>query len=152
MKTLASIVFVGLISTAVAQLDTAENVVNSTVRGTKQAAKTVAHGAKKAADTVVDAFTPESDARRVDVTVTEDRIDMPTRLKPGKTAFVVTNSGKTTRNFEIEGGSVDRTFASAPKPGQTKVMHVVLKRGSYIAYSPAKEGQKRRAVASFRVR
>src|SRR6266480_2573102 len=92
MKTILLIFFAGLISTAVAQVDTAENVARSTVRGAKEAAETVAHGAKKAADTVVDAVTPDSDARRVDVTMTEDRIDIPTQLKPGKTAFVVKNA------------------------------------------------------------
>ena len=51
-------------ATAIAQVDTAENVVNSTVRGTEKAARTVAHGVKKAADTVEDAVTPDSDARQ----------------------------------------------------------------------------------------
>src|ERR1700736_3293056 len=124
MKTFFSIVFAGMVSTAVAQVDTAENVVHSTVRGTEKAARTVAHGVKKAAHTVEDAFTPDTDARRVDVTVTDDRIDMPTQLKPGKTAFVVKNAGRTAQNFEVEGQTVDRRFAAAPKPGQTKVMHV----------------------------
>jgi iron uptake system EfeUOB component EfeO/EfeM len=152
MKTLLSIVFAGLISTAVAQVDTAENVARSTVRGTEKAARTVAHGVKKAADTVEDAFTPDTDARRVDVTVTDDRIDMPTQLKPGKTAFVVKNAGRTAQNFEVEGQTVDRKFAAAPKPGQTKVMHVTLKRGTYTVYSPGKEENKRTAEVTFRVR
>jgi iron uptake system EfeUOB component EfeO/EfeM len=152
MKTFLSIVFAGLISTAVAQVDTAENVARSTVRGTEKAARTVAHGVKKAADTVEDAFTPDTDARRVDVTVTDDRIDMPTQLKPGKTAFVVKNAGRTAQNFEVEGQTVDRKFAAAPKPGQTKVMHVTLKRGTYTVYSPGKEENKRPAEVTFRVR
>jgi iron uptake system EfeUOB component EfeO/EfeM len=152
MKTFLSIIFAGLISTAAAQVDTAENVVHSTVRETKKAARTVAHGAKEAADTVADAVTPDSDARRVDVTVSDDRIDMPTQLKPGKTAFVVKNGGKTTQNFEVEGRSVDRKFAAAPNPGQTKVMHVILKRGTYTVYSPGKDGNTRTAKATIRVR
>ena len=151
MKTFLSIVFAGLISTAVAQVDTAKNVVHSTVRGTEKAARTVAHGVKKAADTVEDAFTPDSDARRVDVTITEDRIDMPTRLRPGKTAFVVKNAGKTAQNFEVEGQSVDRKFVAAPNPGQTKVLHVYLKRGTYSVYSPEKTGDKT-PNATLRVR
>jgi iron uptake system EfeUOB component EfeO/EfeM len=152
MKTFLSMVFAGLISTAVAQVDTAENVVHSTVRGTEKAARTVAHGVKKAADAVEDAVTPDSDARRVDVTVTENRIDMPTQLRSGKTAFVVKNAGRTTQNFEVEGRSVDRKFAAALNPGQTKVMHVTLKRGTYIVYSPGKEGDKRTAKVTLRVR
>jgi archaellum component FlaG (FlaF/FlaG flagellin family) len=145
-------VFAGMISTAVAQVDTAENVVHSTVRGTEQAARTVAHGVKRAADTVEDAVTPDSDARRVDVTVTDDRIDMPTQLRPGKTAFVVKNAGKTAQNFEVEGGSVDRKFVTPPNPGQTKVLHVTLKRGTYKVYSPEKEGDKPTPKATLRVR
>jgi iron uptake system EfeUOB component EfeO/EfeM len=152
MKTFFSIVFAGMISNAVAQVDTAENVVHSTVRGTEQAARTVAHGVKKAADTVEDAVTPDSDARRVDVTVTDDRIDMPTQLRPGKTAFVVKNAGKTTQNFEVEGRSVDRKFAAGPNPGQTKVMHVILKRGTYTISSAGKEESKPVAEVTLRVR
>ena len=97
-------IFAGLIATANAQVgDTAENVVHSTVRGTKKAAQTIANGAKRAADKVVDAVTPDSDARAVNVTVNGDHIDMPTQLKAGKTAFVVKNEGSTVQNFEVEG-------------------------------------------------
>jgi len=145
-------VFAGMTSTALAQVDTAENVVHSTVRGTEKAARTVAHDVKKAADTVEDAVTPDSDARRVDVTVTDERIDMPAQLKPGKTAFVVKNAGKTTQNFEVEGRSVDRKFVTAPNPGETKVLHVILKRGTYTAYSPGKDENKRTPPVTLRVR
>jgi len=144
MKTILSILFVGLISTAGAQVvDTAENVAHSAARGAKNAAKTVAHGAKRAADTVADALTPDTDARRVDVTVTDNGIDMPTQLRSGKTAFVVKNAGKTTQNFEVRGSGVDRKFIAAPKPGETKVLHVNLDRGTYAAYSPGTEESKR---------
>lgn len=139
-------------SMAFAQVDTARNVVHSTVRGTEKAARTVAHGVKKAADAVEDAVTPESDARRVDVTMTENKIDIPTQLKAGKTAFVVKNAGAATQNFEIEGRTVDRTFASAPNPGQTRVMHVTLRRGTYTIYSVEKSADKVNAIATVRVR
>jgi hypothetical protein len=152
MKTFLSIVFAGMVSTAVAQVDTARNVVHSTVRGTEKAVRTVAHGVKRAADAVEDAVTPDSDARRVDVTLTENKIDMPTHLRPGKTAFVVKNAGTTTQNFEVAGRSVDRTFTTAPNPGQTRVMHVTLKRGTYTVYSPGKNGDETAPQASFRVR
>ena len=152
MKTFLSIVFAGLISTAVAQVDTAENVVHSTVRGTEKAAKTVVHGAAKAVDKVEDALTPEPDARRVDVNLTENSVDMPTSLKPGRTAFVIKNSGKTTQNFEIEGHGVDREFMKPPKPGDTKVLHVTLKRGTYTVYSPGKDENKRAAKVTLRVK
>ena len=145
--------FVGLISTASGQVvDTARDVAHTTAQGAKRAAQTVAHGAKKAADTVADALTPDTDARRVDVTVNGDRIDMPTTLKPGKTAFVVKNAGDTAQNFEVEGTGVDRKFIAAPNPGQTKVLHVNLKRGSYTAYSPGRDENKKSAKMTLRVR
>jgi hypothetical protein len=77
---------------------------------------------------------------------------MPTRLRPGKTAFVVKNAGKTAQNFEVEGQSVDRKFVAAPNPGQTKVLHVYLKRGTYSVYSPGKTGDQGTANATLRVR
>src|SRR5437588_12240846 len=153
MKTFFSIVFAALVSTAAAQVvDTARDVAHSTAQGAKNAAKTVAHGAKRAADTVADALTPDTDARRVDVTVTDNRIDMPTRLRPGKTAFVVKNAGKNAQNFEVEGQSVDRKFVAAPNPGETKVLHVNLKRGTYTAYSPGKDNNKRTGEVTVNVR
>jgi hypothetical protein len=152
MKTLVSILFVGLISTAGAQVvDTAENVAHSAVRGAKNAAKTVAHGAKNAVDTVADALTPDTDARRVDVTIRENEIDMPTRLSSGKTAFVVKNAGNTAQNFEVRGSGVDRKFVTAPNPGQTKVLHVNLTPGKYAAYSPEKAENKGTAKVTLRV-
>ena len=154
MKTFFLIVFAGLASAGIAigQVDTARNVVHSTVRGTKKAAETVAHGVKKAADTVEDAITPDEDARRVEVTMTADRIDMPRRLETGKTAFVVKNDGNAPQNFEVEGTNVDRKFVAAPAPGQTKVMHVFLKRGTYTVYSAGKDGEKRAMKMKFRVK
>lgn len=106
-------------------LDTANNVGHAAVRHTKDAV-----------DTVTDALTPEPDARRVDVTMTEYKFDMPTELKPGKTAFVVKNAGKRKHNFEIKGASTDRKFQKNLAPGDTRVLHVVLERGTYEVTCP----------------
>jgi hypothetical protein len=152
MKTFFAIIFVGLVSTAVAQVDTAKNIVHSTIRGTEEAADTVYHGAKSAVETVVGAVTPDTDARRVDVTVSGDRIDLPTPLKRGKTAFVVKNVGRTAQNFEVDGRGVHRRFAGALNPGETKVMHAYLKRGTYAVYSSGKNDNQAAAKATFRVR
>jgi len=106
-------------------VDTATNVGHSVVKGTK-----------KAAHKVADALTPDSDARPVDVTLTGNHIDMPTSLKPGKTAFVVKNTDKQTHNFEIQGNGTDEKFVKAVGPDETRVLHVDLKRGTYTAYCP----------------
>jgi uncharacterized cupredoxin-like copper-binding protein len=106
-------------------VDTATNVGHAAVRHTKEAVNTVA-----------DALTPEPDARRVDVTMSEYKFDMPTELKPGKTAFVVKNSGKRKHNFEIKGAGVDRKFQKNLGPGESRVLHVVLERGTYGVTCP----------------
>jgi uncharacterized cupredoxin-like copper-binding protein len=106
-------------------VDTAKNVGHAAVRHTKEAVETAA-----------DALTPEPDARRVDVTMTEYKFDMPTDLKPGKTAFVVKNAGKKKHNLQIKGAGVDRKFQKNIAPGETRVLHVVLERGTYEVTCP----------------
>jgi len=133
MKTFLSTIVVAVISSTVVRaqgpvtdaVDTAKNVGHATVRHTKEAV-----------DTVANALTPEPDARRVDVTMTEYKFDMPTELKPGKTAFVVKNTGKRKHNFEIKGAGIDRKFQKNLGPNETRVLHVVLERGTYEVTCP----------------
>jgi uncharacterized cupredoxin-like copper-binding protein len=133
MKTFLSTIIAAVISSTVVRaqgpvtdaVDTAKNVGHAAVRHTKEAA-----------DTVADALTPEPDARRVDVTMTEYKFDMPTELKTGKTAFVVKNTGKKRHNFEIKGAGIDRKFQRNLGPNETKVLHVVLARGTYEVTCP----------------
>ena len=106
-------------------VDTAKNVGHAAARHTKEAAETVA-----------DALTPEPDARRVDVTMTEYKFDMPSELKPGKTAFVVKNAGKKKHSFAIKGAGVDRKFQKNVTPGETRVLHVMLEPGTYEVSCP----------------
>ena len=106
-------------------VDTAKNVGHKVVKGTKE----VVHK-------VVGAVTPDPDARRVDVTLSDDKIDMPTSLEPGKTAFVVKNTGTEKHNFVVHGNDGSHKFTADLQPNETKVLHVQLKRGTYSAYSP----------------
>src|SRR6266513_593672 len=112
MKTfLALMIVAGLASIAAGQpLEKAKDVAETTAEKTKAAAQSVAHGVKKAADKVEDALTPDADARRVDVTVNDGEVNMSSDLESGKTAFVVKNEGKTTTNFEVTRGDIDRKF------------------------------------------
>lgn len=116
---------------------------DTTKEKTKEAGRAVADTAKKAADAVVDAVTPDTDARKVEVTLTEHDIDMPKKLESGKTAFVVKNSGKEKHNFEIQGEGIDQKFIFAAGPGETKVLHVNLKTGSYKVYCPMEDHDKK---------
>lgn len=111
--------------------ETAKNVGHKVVKGTK-----------KVVNKVVDAVTPDPDARRVDVTLSNDKIDMPTSLEPGKTAFVVKNTGTEKHNFVVHGNGATRKFSVDLEPNETKVLHVQLKHGTYTAYSPV-DGKKK---------
>jgi len=148
------VIVAGLVSGVAGQpLDTAENVAKKAAEKTKDAAQTVAHGVKKAANKVEDALTPDPDARRVDVTVNDGEVNMSSDLEPGKTAFVVKNEGKTTTNFEVTGGDVDRKFVTPPGPGETKVLHVTLKHGvHYNIYSTKTDDGKRTKKMALNVK
>jgi len=102
----------------------------------KNTAATIIDAGKNTATTVVDAVTPDAAARRVDVTLTNRRIEMPERMEAGRKAFVVTNRGSMRRNFEITGEGIDRKFVGAVDPKETKTLHVALKPGSYEIASP----------------
>ena len=106
---------------------------------TKDAGRTVADTTKKAADAVVDAVTPDKDARRVEVKLTEHQIDMPKELGTGKTAFVVHNAGKEKHNFELVGEGIEKKFFASLGPNETKVLHADLKPGTYKVYCPVKD-------------
>jgi uncharacterized cupredoxin-like copper-binding protein len=127
-------------------------VAEDTAETAKNVGHSVAKGTKKAVNTVIDALTPDPDARQVDVTLSQNKIDMPTSLKPGKTAFIVKNAGKQEHNFEIKGDGTDQKFITDLTPKQTKVLHVRLKRGTYTVYCPVGDNQKKGMETSFTVR
>ncbi|MGH8100221.1 MAG: hypothetical protein ACREIW_02910 [Chthoniobacterales bacterium] len=120
---------------------TASNVAHAAVRHTKEAV-----------NTVTDALTPEPGARHVDVSLTEDQIEMPTSMRRGRTAFIVHNASGRKHNFEVVGPGTDRKFLTDVQPGQTKVLHVDLSRGNYTAELAADRHQERETEVRFRVR
>ena len=156
MKTLISIFFAGAISVASVQAtdpaEKAAEVARDTAETAKNVGETAVRTSKHAVETVADVFTPETGARRVNVTLSEYRIDLPTSLKRGKTAFIVKNSGKRKHNFEIRGEGMDRKFLLDVSPQQTKVMHADLKRGTYVAFCPEDHHQGKGMAVTFTVR
>jgi len=114
----------------------AAGVAQDTADTAKNVGRSIARGTENAVNTVVGALKPDPDARRVNVTLSEYKIDMPTSLRPGKTAFVVKNAGKKKHNFEIKGNGIDRKFVTNLGPNETKVLHVVLQRGTYDVTCP----------------
>ena len=147
MKTPLLTIIVLTLSVCVVQaagpVEKAGEIAGETVDTAKNVGKSVARGTKKAANKVADALTPDYDARKVDVTLTEHRIEMPTALKSGKTAFVVKNAGKQKHNFGVQGNGTDEKFLTNVSPGDTKVLHVTLERGKYTAYCPVDGHQKK---------
>ena len=109
-------------------------VWDKTKKKTKEVTNTVAKKTKetvKAIEHKIDA--PDPDARKVKVTITDGGVQMPASLRPGKTAFIVTNTGKQKHNFEIEGEHLDKSFWFGIAPKDSKTMQVDLKPGSYEA-------------------
>jgi hypothetical protein len=112
-----------------------KEVSKAVVKTTKETTKAVAKKTKetvKAIEHKID--TPDADARKVNVTITDGGVQMPASLRPGKTAFIVKNSGKQKHNFEIEGEHLDKSFWFAIAPKDSKTMQVDLKPGSYDAH------------------
>jgi hypothetical protein len=123
-------------------------VWDKTKKKTKEISKTVAKKTKETVNAIEHKIdTPDADARKVQVRVTDSGVQMPASLRAGKTAFIVTNSGKQKHNFEIQGEQLDKTFWFALAPKDSKTMQVELKRGSYEAHcSVAEHGNKEAAV------
>lgn len=108
---------------------------------TVAAGHAIVNGTKKAGRAIADAVTPDSDATKVEVTINDKNITMPSKLSAGKTAFLVKNTGKEKHNFHIKGQGVDEKFFMDVAASDTKVMHVQLKPGTYEVTCPEKEKQ-----------
>jgi hypothetical protein len=142
-----------VVARAEGPVDTAKNVTKDAVDTAANVGHKVVRGTKRVVHKIADAVTPEPDARRIDVTVSEDKIDMPAKVKPGKTAFVVHNTGKETRGFAVESDAGAYEFEHDVRPGQTKVLHVSLSKGSYsVRSSAANKANEKGASTTLTVR
>ncbi|EDY22332.1 hypothetical protein CfE428DRAFT_0457 [Chthoniobacter flavus Ellin428] len=120
----------------------------------KKTGKTIMDDTKKVGTTLKDAVTPNSDARKVDVTLTERHIEMPRELPAGKTGFVVKNDGKESQGFRIEGNGLDKEFMIAVSPNESKTLDVDLKPGTYKVFipMPGKNSEPKGHEVSLRVK
>ena len=115
-------------------------VWDKTKATTKKVSRKVAKTTRKTVNRVEAAVRePDADARKVEVKVTDKGVQMPKSLQAGKTAFVVTNTGKEAHDFEIEGAGVEKSFWFALGPSQTKTMQVDLRPGTYQAACAVEE-------------
>jgi hypothetical protein len=130
-----------------------KEVSKAVVKTTKETTKAVAKKTKetvKAIEHKID--TPDADARKVNVTITDGGVQMPASLRPGKTAFIVKNNGKQKHNFEIEGEHLDKSFWFAIAPKDSKTMQVDLKRGTYEAHCSVADHANKEAKVKLAVK
>ena len=123
-------------------------VWSKTKETTRDVSRTVAKKTRETVNRVEAAVRePDADARKVDVKVNDKGVQMPKSLSAGKTAFVVTNTGKEPHNFEIEGSGMEKSFWFALSPNQTTTMQVDLRPGTYDAVCTAEaHGGKERKI------
>src|SRR3954447_3263961 len=155
MKTLFTVLFAITLSALMARAEN-EDHQKGALEKTKEAAKDAGHAVvsttRNVADAVVETFSPDKNARRVRVNLGTDGIEMPKSLPAGKTVFVVKNTAKENRNFEIQGGGMDRAFVFSLGPNDTKNLQTDLKRGKYRAFCIAKNGKTQRFRANLTVK
>jgi uncharacterized cupredoxin-like copper-binding protein len=97
-------------------------------------------------DTKTAVTVPDSANRSVDVKLTEYKIEMPALIGAGATTFNVTNAGKETHGFEIEGSGIEKALKPRLKKGESGSLQVDLKPGTYKVYCPV-FGHKRHGMS-----
>jgi len=107
---------------------------------TKRTAKKVEHSVEKKVDELRKDTDKENDAvhqgNKVNVTLEETQIAMPSAIPAGPTTFVITNKGKERHGFEIEGRKLDRELKKTLQPGETVLLSVDLPPGKYEVECP----------------
>jgi uncharacterized cupredoxin-like copper-binding protein len=88
----------------------------------------------------------EPAAPAVHVQLTEYAIEMPDTLTAGTHSFTITNAGKVSHNFAIEGPGVSQKLASDLTRGDAAPMTVTLQRGTYTVYCPV-DGHRGRGMS-----
>lgn len=73
----------------------------------------------------------QAGAQPVQVTLAEDRIQMPGSVPAGPTTFEVTNEGNAERRFEIAGPGVEQRLATPLKQYEVQTLTVDLEPGTY---------------------
>ena len=93
-------------------------------------------GSQGSANTKTAAAVPDSAKGSVEVKLTEYKIEMPASVNAGATTFTVTNTGKETHGFEVEGNGIEKALKPRLKKGESGSLQVDLKPGTYKVYCP----------------
>jgi hypothetical protein len=75
-------------------------------------------------------------AATVEVRLSEYAVEMPPTLPPGPTAFLVSNEGRKSHSFKIEGPGIDGMLEAILRPHETGRLEVRLQPGEYKVYCP----------------
>jgi hypothetical protein len=118
---------------------------------TKDIGKSISNTTKKAVEGVKDALTPDADAHKVEVKLTDKSVGISGKVEPGKTAFIVKNEGKEKHGFAVSGEEMDQRFYSPVAPGESNVLHMTLKPGHYRAFVPDKDQEKGKETLSTHI-
>lgn len=88
----------------------------------------------------------------VNVDLTEWAITLkPATVKAGMIHFMVKNSGTATHSFAIRGNGVDEKLKSNLSSGETDMLMVTLKAGTYETYCPVGKHESKGMKAEFKV-
>src|SRR5260370_9690706 len=88
------------------------------------------------ADTKTAAAVPDSAKDSVGVKLTEYKIEMPASVSAGATTFTVTNTGKETHGFEIEGNGIEKALKPRLKKGESGSFQVDWNPATSTVYGP----------------
>jgi len=80
--------------------------------------------------------TKKASPATVEVKLTEYAIEMPESLPAGPTTFVISNEGRKTHSFVLEGEATEEKLESSLRPHATANLEVALKPGKYRVYCP----------------
>lgn len=143
MKTL-SIIAAGLLAFGVSAPaeETLKEKTREAIEATKDAASKAGEKIQSATEKMVEEgkeLITDEDAPKIEVTLREHSIKMPSTVQSGTVHFVVTNEGKHEHNFEIEGQGLEKKFMMNVEPGDTKTLEVELKAGTYKVYCPVED-------------
>jgi len=80
-------------------------------------------------------------AKKVQVSLSDKGIDMPSSVEAGLTSFAVTNTGKQEHSFGIAGPAGDKVLDKTLKPGESGSLELQLDSGTYRVYCPVDQGR-----------
>ena len=104
---------------------------------------TVAEEAAAGQGTPAATSATDASPERVDVSLTNFAIEMPTELTAGPVRFNIVNNGAAPHSFVLEGEGIRKTLANTLQPGDSARLNADLKPGVYTIFCPVGEGAHR---------